>query len=104
VQQFRNTPSQKSVLSQLKLRCYSSAIAVDLQEARQNRVERLIAVARVLIAGFSLLAVALNHAEPARHVQMATAMGVGYAVYALLLAVAAWRVRAFRSRSISSSL
>lgn len=95
MQRFRNAPSQKSVLSQLKLRCYSSAIAVDLQEARQNRVERLIAVARVLIAGFSLLAVALNHAEPARHVQMATAMGVGYAVYALLLAVAAWRVRAF---------
>jgi hypothetical protein len=72
VQRFKNTASERSALSWLN--CCPAATAVDLQGAQQNRAERLIATARVLIAGFSLLAITVDPAAPVRHAQMASAL------------------------------
>jgi signal transduction histidine kinase len=69
----------------------------ELQSIQQNHAERLIAAARVLIAGLLLLAITLDPAEPIRQTQLATALVAAYVVYALVLAVLAWRSPALLS-------
>ncbi len=59
--------------------------------SRQNRAERLIAAARVALAGSSLVAVCLDPTEPAKYARTIYGLLAVYFVYASLLAVLAWR-------------
>lgn len=54
------------------------------------RAERTIAVTRVVIAVFSLYAIWLDPAEPARYTQLTYVLHSGYLVYALALAGVMW--------------
>lgn len=56
------------------------------------RPERLIAAGRVTLASFSLFAVWLDPTEPARFANLAYGLLIGYVVYAMLVALYAWRV------------
>jgi signal transduction histidine kinase len=57
----------------------------------QGRPERLIAAGRIVLAGASLLALALHPSEPASQSGRTLVLVAGYAGYALLLAIATWR-------------
>jgi signal transduction histidine kinase len=93
-----------SVLSIYRVRCQSFGRRVrpwkngctpvtteDLQSIQQHHVERLVATARMLIAGLLLLAISLDPAGSVGQGQVTSAFVAGYVAYALLLAVLAWR-------------
>lgn len=61
--------------------------------SRQTRAEHLIAAGRVFLAGFALIAIWLEPSEPARYAGIAHAVLVVYLVYAVALALVAWRFR-----------
>ncbi|HJY80599.1 MAG TPA: sensor histidine kinase [Candidatus Binatia bacterium] len=63
---------------------------MDSQYSPQSRVERLLAIGRVILATFSLLAIWLDPSKPAKYVQITYILLAGYVVYALLLALLAW--------------
>src|SRR5262245_47135169 len=56
---------------------------MDLSFSFSGRTERLIAVGRVVLASFSLLAIWLDPSEPAKYATLAYSLLVGYVVYAL---------------------
>ena len=62
---------------------------------RQSRAERLIAVGRVVLSVFSLLAVWLDPTEPARYASIAYSLLAAYAGYSLLIAALAFRSSVF---------
>jgi signal transduction histidine kinase len=64
---------------------------MNLQAPRQIRSERLIATTRVVMAIAPLLAIWLDPSQPARYAQIAYALLTCYIVYALALALLAWR-------------
>jgi signal transduction histidine kinase len=61
---------------------------------RQSRAERLIAVGRVVLSVFSLLAVWLDPTEPSRYAATAYSLLVVYVGYSLVIAVVAFRSQA----------
>jgi signal transduction histidine kinase len=63
-----------------------------LQRSPQRRAEFLIAIGRLVLATFSLLAIWLDPYAPSRHAQIAYALLLGYVVYSLLLTVYLSRV------------
>ena len=63
---------------------------MDSQYSPQSRVGRLLAIGRVILATFSLLAIWLDPSKPAKYVQITYILLAGYVVYALLLALLAW--------------
>src|SRR4030042_1376760 len=56
----------------------------------QGRGERLISAGRVILAAFSLFAIWLDPAEPARHAVTTYSLLAGYLLYAIVLALTAW--------------
>ncbi len=65
----------------------------EFQYSRQSRAEFLIAMARLVLAAFSLLAIWLDPSEPSRYEQVAYALLWGYVAYSLLLAILIVRIR-----------
>jgi signal transduction histidine kinase len=63
-----------------------------LQYSWQRRAEFLIAIGRLVLATFSLLAIWLDPSEPSRYEQVAYALLSGYVAYSLLLTLVIWRV------------
>lgn len=59
--------------------------------SRQRRAEYLIAIGRLVLATFSLLAIWLDPSTPGRHAQIAYALLSGYVAYSLLLTALLWR-------------
>ena len=57
----------------------------------QSRAERLIAAGRVVLAVFSLFAVWLDPAEPAKYADIAYSLLAAYVVYATAIALLVWR-------------
>lgn len=57
----------------------------------QSRAERLIAAGRVVLAIFSLFAVWLDPAEPAKYADIAYSLLAAYVVYAAAIALLVWR-------------
>ena len=55
------------------------------------RAERTIAATRVAVAAFSLYAIWLDPAEPARFTQLTYALHIGYILYSIALAAVMWR-------------
>jgi signal transduction histidine kinase len=55
------------------------------------RAERTIAATRVAVAAFSLYAIWLDPAEPARFTQLSYALHIGYILYSIALAAVMWR-------------
>ena len=66
-------------------------MAFTLPFAPRDRLERVIALARVLLSTTSLLAIWLEPAEPQHHVELTYSLHALYVVYASLLAVIMWR-------------
>ena len=64
-----------------------------LLRSPQRRAEILIAMGRLVLATFSLLAIWLDPAAPDRHAQVAYALLSGYVAYSLLLTVVISRVQ-----------
>jgi hypothetical protein len=64
---------------------------MSLQSPQQSRIERLIAITRVVMASAALLAIWLDPSQPARYAQIAYASLTCYLVYALALALLAWQ-------------
>jgi hypothetical protein len=64
-----------------------------LQRPPQHRAEFLIAIGRLVLATFSLLAIWLDPYAPSRHAQIAYALLLGYVAYSLLLTAYLSRVR-----------
>ena len=62
------------------------------QYSWQRRAEFLIAIGRLVLAIFSLLAIWHDPSEPSRYTQVAYALLWGYVAYSLLLTVLIWRV------------
>ena len=58
---------------------------------RQSRAERLIAISRVTLSVFSLLAIWLDPTEPARYASIAYSLLAVYVVYSLVTAALAFR-------------
>jgi hypothetical protein len=65
----------------------------EFQYSRQHRAEFLIAIGRLVLATFSLLAIWLDPSEPSRYAQIAYALLCGYVAYSLLLTVFILRIR-----------
>src|SRR5659263_171300 len=63
-----------------------------LRRSPQRRAEFLIAIGRLMLATFSLLAIWLDPYAPSRHAQVAYALLSGYVAYSLLLTVYLSRV------------
>ena len=63
---------------------------MDVPYSPQNRGERLITIARVVLAAFSFLAIWLDPSEPAKYAQIAYTLLANYLAYALLVAVLVW--------------
>ena len=59
----------------------------------QRRAEHLIALGRLVLAVFSLLAIWLDPSTPGRHAPLAYALLAGYVAYSLLLAGILWRTQ-----------
>lgn len=57
----------------------------------QSRAERLIAAGRVVLAIFSLFAVWLDPAEPAKYADIAYSLLAAYVVYSVVIALLVWR-------------
>jgi signal transduction histidine kinase len=57
-----------------------------LQYWRQSRAERLIATGRLVLGGFSLIALTLDPSDPAPYAYVAYSLASAYTVYAALLA------------------
>jgi signal transduction histidine kinase len=66
--------------------------------ALKNRTERLIAVVRVMLLVFSLLAILLDPFRPRTYTHWAFALVAGYAVYATLLALVVWKLQKLPDR------
>ena len=64
---------------------------MSLQSPQQSRIERLIAITRVVMAIAALLAIWLDPSQPARYAWVAYASLTCYVVYALALALLAWQ-------------
>lgn len=64
-----------------------------VQYSRPQRAELLIAVGRLILATFSLLAIGLDPSEPGRYAPVAYALLCGYVVYSLLLTGLILRVK-----------
>jgi signal transduction histidine kinase len=64
----------------------------EFQYSRQSRAEFLIAIARLVLAAFSLLAIWLDPSEPRRYEEIAYALLWGYVAYSLLLAMLIVRI------------
>ncbi|HXH02444.1 MAG TPA: sensor histidine kinase [Candidatus Competibacteraceae bacterium] len=62
------------------------------QYSPRNRAERLIAIARVLLAAFSLLAIWLDPTTPIRYADTAYGLLVAYLGYAVCIVPLAWRL------------
>jgi signal transduction histidine kinase len=71
---------------------------MSLQTPQQSRIERLIAITRVVMASTALLAVWLDPSQPARYAQTAYVSLTCYLVYALALALLAWQAVVFLGR------
>ncbi len=54
------------------------------------RAERLIAVARTVLALFALLTIYVNPDEPVRYAQVSHALFLGYAIYSMVLLAVVW--------------
>ncbi len=65
-------------------------MAFTLPAAPRDRLERVIALARVLLASTSLFAIWLEPVEPQYHVELTYSLHVLYVVYASLLAAFMW--------------
>ena len=64
---------------------------MSLQSPQQSRIERLIAITRVVMAIAALLAIWLDPSQPARYAWVAYASLTCYVMYALALALLAWQ-------------
>jgi signal transduction histidine kinase len=64
---------------------------MSLQSPQQSRIERLIAITRVVMAIAALLAIWLDPSQPARYARLAYASLTCYLAYALVLALLAWQ-------------
>lgn len=53
----------------------------------EGRTERLIAVGRVVLASFSLIAIWLDPSTPAKYAELTYSLLVGYVIYALVMAL-----------------
>jgi signal transduction histidine kinase len=62
--------------------------------SHRSRTERLIAGGRVVLAASSLFAVWRDPSEPAKYASIAYALLIAYLVYAITVALVAWRDRA----------
>jgi hypothetical protein len=62
--------------------------------AQQARAERLIAIGRAILAGFSLVAIRLDPSEPSSHAGITYTVLSAYVVYAVVLAVVVLRAGA----------
>lgn len=60
------------------------------QYSPQVRAERLIAVSRAVLAGFSLFAIYLDPSEPAIYANLTYALLASYLVYAVMVALLTW--------------
>jgi signal transduction histidine kinase len=76
-----------------RIKPFISPKGSEFQYSRQSRAEFLIAVARLVLAAFSLLAIWLDPSEPSRFEEIAYALLGGYVAYSLLLAVLTVRIR-----------
>jgi signal transduction histidine kinase len=63
---------------------------MDLQYSPQGRVECILAISRVILVTFSLLAIWLDPSEPAKYAQITYRLLAGYVIYAVFLALLAW--------------
>lgn len=66
--------------------------------SRKSRAERLIATGRAVLSGFFLLAIWLDPSEPTRYAQITYIILAGYLIYALILALVAWRIEVLSRR------
>jgi signal transduction histidine kinase len=64
-----------------------------------SRAERLIAAGRVVLAGFSLLAIWLEPTEPTRYAQLTYTILLMYLFYAVVLALVTWLIDVFPLRT-----
>jgi signal transduction histidine kinase len=69
-----------------------------LQSPQQSRIERLIAITRVVMAVAALLAIWLDPSQPARYAQVAYTCLVSYTIYALAIALLVWQAVVFLRR------
>jgi signal transduction histidine kinase len=65
---------------------------LEFQYSQKRRAEFFIAIGRLVLAIFSLLAIWLDPSEPGRYAQIAYALLCGYVVYSLLLTVSVLRI------------
>jgi signal transduction histidine kinase len=64
----------------------------DSPHGLKNYAERLIAVGRVVLSAFILLAIFLDLSEPGKYENLASELVVGYSAYAVVLAFVVWRL------------
>jgi signal transduction histidine kinase len=64
----------------------------EMYYSRQSRAERLISVGRVLLALFSLIAIHLDASRSRLYAHITVPVLAGYLIYALIMAIAAWRL------------
>ena len=69
-----------------------------MQYSQTRRTERRIAVARLVLAAFSLLAVWLDPDEAGHHGDAVYALVAGYALYAAVILLVVWRASYFLKR------
>jgi signal transduction histidine kinase len=62
----------------------------DLPDRSRSRIERIVAVGRLVFAGFTFVALTLDPSAPPRHAQIAYTLIVLYAIYAAGFAAYAW--------------
>ena len=72
---------------------------MEFRYSNLSRAERLIAAGRVILAGFSLLAIWLEPTEPTRYAELAYSILYGYLFYALVLALVTWLIDVFPLRT-----
>lgn len=81
----------RSGVARLKVAGVTARVHEAPQYTPQARAERLIALGRLVLACFSLLAVYLEPSTPAKYQQATYALLAAYTLYALVVLVVAWR-------------
>jgi signal transduction histidine kinase len=66
----------------------------DLPQTSRSRAERIVAVSRLVLAVFTVLAIFLDPTQPTRHAETTYVLLLGYTVYSALLALLVFSARA----------
>ena len=83
------------MLSWGKIPRFVARLGAPVDRDEQRRIERVLASARVFLAGFGLLAIYLDPTEPTRYSQLSYALLCGYALYAVAVWAALRRLPEF---------